>query len=549
MKKYKWIIMSLCLPMIFTGCAGKATKTNDESNSVTNEQTENKPNTQLESQDVNDASDLKKDITSEFAVSSDSGQKVDEVNGVYTITKSGEYTVSGKLEEGQIVVDADEGAEITLILKDTSISCSSGSPINIIQADKVKIKAEEDTYNEINDLRTTKPSDSEDSEENAAIYSTADLNIAGKGALVVNAGYNNGIHTKNDLSVKNLTMKVNALNNALKGNDSVTIESGEIILNSENGHGIKTKNNDVSAKGNQRGDITIDGGNIVINASQDGINAAHDFIFTKANLYVECGDDGIHGDNVVTINSGSINIPESHEGIEGNNVIINEGEVYVYGKDDGINSGKGANSPLIQINGGYVEITTPSGDTDGIDSNGSYEQTGGTVLVKGGAAMGNMAGSVDVDGTITVTGGTIVALGGICETPVNSCNAYASNGTKFEAGKYKIASSDNKVIMEFELTTSYSSCWVCSENLETNVTYSITKDNAEILSWTQEEGTMGASGGMGGPGGFGGGHGFGGNQGFENDQNFDGERPFGNKGNHGQKPDNFQGGFPEENNA
>lgn len=40
---------------------------------------------------------MKKDITSELAVSSDSGQKVDEVNGVYTITKSGEYTVSGKL--------------------------------------------------------------------------------------------------------------------------------------------------------------------------------------------------------------------------------------------------------------------------------------------------------------------------------------------------------------------------------------------------------------------------------------------------------------------
>ena len=58
----------------------------------------------------------------------------------------------------------------------------------------------------------------------------------------------------------------------------------------------------------------------------------------------------------------------------------------------------------------YVEVG--GNDVDGIDSNGSYKQIGGIVVVSNPTAdrSGNMS-SVDVDSTITVTGGIIVALG------------------------------------------------------------------------------------------------------------------------------------------
>lgn len=58
------------------------------------------------------------------------------------------------------------------------------------------------------------------------------------------------IHTKDDLKVKNVALKINAYDDALCGNDSVKIESGDLELISRVGDGIKTSNSDVSSKGN-----------------------------------------------------------------------------------------------------------------------------------------------------------------------------------------------------------------------------------------------------------------------------------------------------------
>lgn len=59
-----------------------------------------------------------------------------------------------------------------------------------------------------------------------------------------------GIHTKDDLKVKNVALKINVYDDALRGNDSVKIESGDLELISRVGDGIKTSNSDVSSKGN-----------------------------------------------------------------------------------------------------------------------------------------------------------------------------------------------------------------------------------------------------------------------------------------------------------
>jgi hypothetical protein len=159
---------------------------------------------------------------------------------------------------------------------------------------------------------------------------------------------------------------------------------------------------------------------------------------------------------------------------------------------------------MVTINGGYAEIRTPSGDTDAIDSNGSFLMTGGTVLVLGGAQKGGMAGSVDTDGTVTVTGGTIVALGGICQIPSDgSVNTYVSNGTNFSAGAYRITDAGGNTIFSFTLSGSYSSCWIASDAFALNGAYAVEKDGSTLLSWTQSSATEGDAGNYG-FGGFGG---------------------------------------------
>lgn len=645
------VILAMCL--MTSGCGSQNYTINSKSTDTT-------VTSSITAQDTNvthadDADNYKTEITGEFSITSTDGSTITQNDSVYTITKSGEYTVTGLLSEGQIVVNADDNAEITIVLNGTSITCSNGSPIYIKNADNVKIKSEENTYNCIVDARAEaddNPDNSSSENGNAAIYAACDLKLVGKGALSVTGNYNNGIQSKDDISIKNVTIKVNAVNNAIKGNDEVAIESGEIIAISRKGDGIKTSNISLSSKGKQKGNVIISGGNIDIYAACDGIDAAYGVdvsgdgnlnIYTdtysdyseavaadnsgssassvgtppdmnntqnngnmgnppdmnnsssnsgnnpdmKGNfsggnraangmpgnnssgnsskksystkgikaeseinisgaainisstddgihansdsgvletcedgkgiisisggtITISTGDDGIHADKELNITDGYINVLTSYECLEAITINISGGQSFVYAADDGINActGDGSSTPLINITGGYVDVTTGSGDTDGIDSNGSYTQSGGMVFVKGGSSSGQVSGSIDVDGNITITGGTCVALGGICETPVNSVNAYVFSSVSFNAGSYSVKDSSGNEIISFTLNNSYSNGWICTSALTTNTEYTLYCDGSSLTNWTQSAGTMGASNASGfgsNPGGFNGG--------------------------------------------
>lgn len=641
------VILAMCL--MTSGCGSQNYTINSKSTDTTVASSITAQDTNVTHAD--DADNYKTEITGEFSITSTDGSTITQNDSVYTITQAGEYTVTGLLSEGQIVVNADDNAEITIVLNGTSITCSNGSPIYIKNADNVKIKSEENTYNCIVDARAESddnPDNSSSENGNAAIYAACDLKLVGKGALSVTGNYNNGIQSKDDISIKNVTIKVNAINNAIKGNDEVAIESGEIIAISRKGDGIKTSNSSLSTKGKQKGNVIISGGNIGIYAACDGIDAAYGVdvsgdgnlnIYTdtysdyseavaadnsgssassvgtppdmnntqnngnmgnppdmnnnssnpgmKGNfgggnrtangmpgnnssgnsskksystkgikaeseinisgaainisstddgihansdsgvletgedgkgiisisggtITISTGDDGIHADKELNITDGYINVLTSYEGLEAITINISGGQSFIYAADDGINActGDGSSTPLINITGGYIDVTTGSGDTDAIDSNGSYTQSGGMVLVKGGSSSGQVSGSIDVDGNITITGGTCIALGGICETPVNSVNAYVFSSVSFNAGSYSVKDSSGNEIISFTLNNSYSNGWICASALTTNTEYTLYCDGSSLTNWTQSAGTMGASnaGGFGSnPGGFNGG--------------------------------------------
>ena len=662
------VILTMCL--MTAGCAKNSTTTTTTASgsetTITSSITKNDTNVT----NADDAENYRVAITGDFTVTSDTSDGITQSGSVYTITKAGEYTVSGLLSDGQLIVDVGDEDEVTIVLNGTSITCSSGSPIYVKNASEVKIKSEENTFNEVIDKRAEATDDSSDDAGNVAIYATCDLKLVGKGALVVTGNYNNGIQSKDDLSIKNVIVKVTAVNNAIKGNDAVDIESGDIIAISTKGDGIKTSNSSLSNKGNQKGIVTITGGNIDVYAACDGIDAAYgvdisgdgnlniytdtyseysevitssgsssgtstsrdssanktasantvsyvaasdtianapggfgggtppdmnggnapdmsngnapdmnggsggnkaggdrpgmpgDFnesgnssgqsystkgikadseinisgftininstddgihansdsgvletgedgkgtiVINGGTITISSGDDGMHADKQLDVNDGYINVVTSYEGLEAMTINLNGGKVYVYATDDGINActGDGKTTPIINVNGGYIDVTTASGDTDGIDSNGNYVQTGGFVLVKGGgSSSGNVSGSIDVDGTVTITGGTCVALGGVCETPVNSVNAYVLSSVSFSSGSYSLKDASGNEVISFTVDGSFSNGWICSDTLTTGTSYTLYRGSDSIADWTQESGTMGASS----TGGFGGGN-------------------------------------------
>ena len=222
--------------------------------------------------------------TSAFTLIDADGSPLTPVDGVYTITQGGSYTASGTLV-GMIYIDVpetdDKSGEVELILNGVTMSYGGNSVIYCVSADKLEISAKKNTVNKITDTRSVQTAD-DDTQGGGVIYSKVDTKLKGAGTLTVVGTYNNGVHVTKDLEIQKLTLTVQAINNAIKGNDSITVNSGTITAISVGGDGFKTEDSDVSSKGKQRGDIAFLGGTIDIYSACDGVQAAHDFYLGDA---------------------------------------------------------------------------------------------------------------------------------------------------------------------------------------------------------------------------------------------------------------------------
>ncbi len=151
--------------------------------------------------------------------------------------------------------------------------------------------------------------------------------------------------------------------------------------------------------------VLINGGTFNISAYEDGVHSDGDVTINSGELMVSTGDDGVHANNTVNITDGTINIENCFEGIEGVLVNISGGNISIDTDDDGINAN--SNTGGVTISGGNIEISFGQGG-DGIDSNGTYTQTGGDIVITAEAGSDQMNAPLDVDGTVTLSGGTIV---------------------------------------------------------------------------------------------------------------------------------------------
>jgi hypothetical protein len=218
---------------------------------------------------------------------------------VLSIVAPGTYRIFGTLDNAQIRVNVEKTEKVELIFAGVTISNSTSAPIYIESADKVSIELEKDTQNVLSDAKTYIFPDGSD-KPNACIYSSEDLTIKGEGTLTVNANYNNGIGTKNDLKIKSGNITVNAANNALKGNQSVKIEGGNITL--AGADGIKS---DSLVEG--EGTIQILGGTVNIKAGDDGIQAVTDITITEnATVTVNAADKDVNSDGTTNIAEGAL---------------------------------------------------------------------------------------------------------------------------------------------------------------------------------------------------------------------------------------------------
>lgn len=119
---------------------------------------------------------------------------------IVTITNAGTYVLSGTLDDGQVIVDANKNDLVRLVLNGVTLSCSTSAPIYSKQADKTILILADGSQNTVQDTTQYIYATGED-EPDAAIFSKDSLSINGSGSLTVTGNFNNGIGSKDDLVI------------------------------------------------------------------------------------------------------------------------------------------------------------------------------------------------------------------------------------------------------------------------------------------------------------------------------------------------------------
>jgi hypothetical protein len=303
---------------------------------------------------------------------------------VVEISAAGTYVVNGALTDGQILIAAANTDVVRVVLNGANITNKSGAPIYAAQCDKLIIILADGTTNTVTDGGDGFVyANATDEEPNAAVFAKDDLTINGSGSLTVNAGFNNGIGTKDDLLIVSGKLNVTAANNGIRGNDSVTVFDGDFTIDA-GGDGIQSSNSEKTDKGV----IEIQGGTFAVTSAHDGIQAENSLMI-------------FNGAFDITTGGGSANAPVQEEGFGGGRGAWGgdtetQTEAASETETTSMKALKAVNE--LQIFGGEFNIDA---EDDAVHSNGNVSVEQGILNIKSGDD------GFHADNTMNISGGTI----------------------------------------------------------------------------------------------------------------------------------------------
>lgn len=369
-----------------------------------------------------------------------------------TITGAGTYTVAGTLADGQLAVDTVAGGTVNIVLNGADITNTTGAPLVVWQAEEVVITLANGTQNTLTDAAAYADATSEVS---ACLYSKDDLWLCGNGVLTVNANHNNGIQSKDTLTVAEGTYTVISADDAIVGKDSILMGTGSYTLTA-GGDGVKATNAEDAALGTvalldgtyaitaendaiqAETTLAINGGSYTIltgggtqnaeqhtqneffgrggqaaqaqeatmattttteSESRKGLKAGAEIVINDGTFTMDTCDDAIHANGNVTVNGGSFAIATGDDGFHADETLtISGGEISIsqsYEALEGLN---------ISITGGIIDVTASDDGVNAAGGDGSGQY--------GFAQDSFSAGGVGGTGTLSISGGTLVIHAG-----------------------------------------------------------------------------------------------------------------------------------------
>lgn len=398
-----------------------------------------------------------------------------EIDGTdVSITAAGTYVFSGDCDNGSITVKKGVTG-VTIVLNGLTLTNDDSAAITLNKTAEASLIAAAGTTNTVADTEGS-------SDENAAVKvkSSASLSISGTGTLTVDGNAKNGIKGAADavITVAEVKLNINAADDGLSCDDELNITGGTLSITA-GGDAVKaspdtgdTENPDTTSLGN----VTISGGTLTLNATEDGIQADGDLTISGGTFHVKTNgghttaltDDsasckGFKAGKTLTVTGGTVNVDSADDALHANaDVSITGGTLTLATGDDGVHADndlvigtKGASStstPRINITASYeglegTTVTVYSGDIDVAASDDGVNAASSTLGERSDKYAISIAGGdlyidagsdgLDSNNDITITGGKMEVYGAdaMMDAAIDYDGTFTlSGGTLFGAG-------------------------------------------------------------------------------------------------------------------
>lgn len=398
-----------------------------------------------------------------------------EIDGTdVSITAAGTYVFSGDCDNGSITVKKGVTG-VTIVLNGLTLTNDDSAAITLNKTAEASLIAAAGTTNTVADTEGS-------SDENAAVKvkSGAALAISGTGTLTVDGNAKNGIKGAADavIMVAEVKLNINAADDGLSCDDELNITGGTLSITA-GGDAVKaspdtgdTENPDTTLLGN----VTISGGTLTLNATENGIQADGDLTISGGTFHVKTNgghttaltDDsasckGFKAGKTLTVTGGTLTVDSADDALHANtDVTISGGTLTLATGDDGVHAdndlvigAKGSSStttPKISITASYeglegTTVTVYSGDIDVAASDDGVNAANSTLGERSDKYAINIAGGdlyidagsdgLDSNNDITITGGKVEVYGAdaMMDAAIDYDGTFTlSGGTLFGAG-------------------------------------------------------------------------------------------------------------------
>lgn len=307
---------------------------------------------------------------------------------------------------------------------------------------------------------------------------------------------------KGEILIENGTYKITSSLDGISASSSLTINDGKFTITSgtktsdESQKGLKAVKEVILNKGtysissiddaiHSNGNVIINNGNYEISSNDDGIHADSSVTIKDGEVKITKSYEGIEGYKI-NLEGGNVTVNASDDGVNvggGNNSSGMQGGRDKFDQDNG---------GTLTISGGEIYVNS---DGDGLDSNGSIKMSGGVVHVDGPTNNGN--GALDYNGTFDITGGELIAVGssGMMQNVSSSStqNTVLVNLSASVSGNISIGD------ISYSPKKQYQSVLISSNGLELNHEYTL-KTGSSSQNITLTSTVTGSGSQMGGAG-------------------------------------------------